>query len=124
VLHGRGLTNVPFVVRRYFGGVLLVSGGLVRAYSNAARLAADAAGVQTMRLWRVLLVPSPYPLLERIRGCIDAHGGVVREADFGTDVLLETLVPETAAEAFLTALADLSAGSVEAETVETVFRGA
>ncbi len=123
VLQGRGLNNVLCVVTRYFGGVLLGAGGLVRAYSGAARLAADAAGVTTMRLWRVLLVPSPYPLLERVRGCIDAHGGVVRDADFGTDVLLEAMLPEQNADRFLTALADLSAGTVEAETVEQVFRG-
>ena len=51
VLRRQELQNVCCVVTRYFGGILLGTGGLVRAYSKAAAMAVDAAGVSIMRLW-------------------------------------------------------------------------
>lgn len=124
VLRGRELENVLCIVTRYYGGILLGAGGLVRAYSGAAKMAVDAAGSLTMRLWRSLLVPCPYPLLDPVKACLAACGGVILNADFGSDVLVEALVPETAADGFLRRLAEVSAGGIEAETLDQVFRGA
>jgi putative IMPACT (imprinted ancient) family translation regulator len=87
-------------------------------------MAADAAGTATMRLWRSLLIPVPYALLDPVRARLAACGGMIEKADYGSDVLLEALVPETEAEAFLLGLAEISAGGIEAETVGRVFRGA
>ena len=60
VLQKRGLTDVCVVVTRYFGGILLGGGGLVRAYSHAASLACDAAHIMNMCLCRRLKIKTDY----------------------------------------------------------------
>ncbi len=61
VLQREGLSNVVCVVTRYFGGILLGAGGLVRAYTKGAKIAVDAAGKSMKRVWTVLYLPCPYP---------------------------------------------------------------
>ena len=56
------VTNVCCVVTRYFGGILLGAGGLVRAYTQSAKDALDAAGISVVRRWVETLVPCPYSL--------------------------------------------------------------
>ena len=60
VLQREGLYNCVCVVTRYFGGILLGAGGLVRAYTKGAKIAVDAAGKSMKRIWTVLYVPCPY----------------------------------------------------------------
>lgn len=113
VLQREGLYNVCCVATRYFGGVLLGAGGLVRAYAKSAKIAVDAAGISQKRVWTGLFVPCPYSFYERVKLEIAAFGGVLQNAVFGSDVELDILVPEAQAEPFLKRLADLSAGSLE-----------
>ena len=67
VFSREGVTDVVCVVTRYFGGILLGTGGLARAYSKSAKDALMAAGVSVERLWDWILVPCSYSLYERIR---------------------------------------------------------
>ena len=113
VLEREEVTNVCCVVTRYFGGILLGAGGLVRAYAKGAKLAVDAAGKSMKRVWTVLYVPCPYPFYERVKLEVGNYGGIVRQTDFGAEVELELLFPENQAQPFLDALTDLTAGSVE-----------
>ena len=64
VLQREGLFNVVCVVTRYFGGILLGAGGLVRAYTKGAKIAVDAAGKSMKRVWTAVYVPCPYPFYE------------------------------------------------------------
>ncbi len=107
------VTNAVCVVTRYFGGILLGAGGLTRAYGGTAKLALDAAGISQMRLWTLLAVPCGYPLYERMRLLIEKSGGVIQDADFGTDVLLSVLLPAEDAAAFQEKVTELSAGSIK-----------
>ena len=81
------VTNVCCVVTRYFGGILLGAGGLVRAYTQSAKDALDAAGISVVRRWVETLVPCPYSLLERLKsgdrrlGRRDPGDGVRRRCD-------------------------------------------
>ena len=59
VLQREGIHNCVCVVTRYFGGILLGAGGLVRAYTKGAKIAVDAAGKSMKRVWTVLYVPCP-----------------------------------------------------------------
>ena len=102
--------NVCCVVTRYFGGVLLGAGGLTRAYARGAKDALAAAGIARMSLWTLWDVPCSYALLERMKLDIAACGGVVREADYGAEVILRTAFPSGGAEAFAPRLRELSAG--------------
>ena len=113
VLQREGLYNVVCVVTRYFVGILLGAGGLVRAYTKGAKIAVDAAGKSMKRVWTALYVPCPYTFYERVKLEVSAFGGIVRKTDFGAEVELELLFPENQAQPFLDALTDLTAGSVE-----------
>ena len=113
VLQREGLYNVVCVVTRYFGGILLGAGGLVRAYTKGAKIAVDAAGKSMKRVWTALYVPCPYTFYERVKLEVSDFGGIVRKTDFGAEVELELLFPENQAQPFLDALTDLTAGSVE-----------
>lgn len=124
VFQSEKIHNVCCVVTRYFGGVLLGAGGLVRAYSKAAKLALDQAGINIMRQWNVTLIPCGYALFERTKAQIASCGGVIESTEFGADVLIEALIPIAASENFSKQITDMSAGSIEALVLDTVFRGA
>ena len=113
VLQREGLYNVVCVVTRYFGGILLGAGGLVRAYTKGATIAVDAAGKSMKRVWTVLSVPCPYSYYERVKLEVAAFGGVIRTTDFGSEVELEILLPEAKVQPFLERLTDLSAATIE-----------
>lgn len=120
VFRAAGIENVCCVVTRYFGGVLLGAGGLVRAYSAAAGLALDAAGISRMDAWDQVLVSCTYGQYERIRHLLESHGAVVEHTDFGADVLLEALLSRDRTAAFTAAAADFTAGTAAVEITGTV----
>ena len=113
VLQRENLYNVVCVVTRYFGGVLLGAGGLVRAYTKGAKIAIDDAGKSMKRVWTVLYVPCPYTYYERVKLEIEAFGGILRTTEFGAEVDLEILLPQAQVAAFLERLTDMTAGTVE-----------
>ena len=113
VLQREGLHNIVCVVTRYFGGILLGAGGLVRAYTKGAKIAVDAAGKSMKRVWHVLDLPVPYNWYERMKIEIATYGGIIRDTQFGAEVELEILVPEAQAQPFLDRLIDMSAANVE-----------
>lgn len=114
VLQKENLFNVTCVVTRYFGGILLGAGGLVRAYTKGAKIAVDAAGKSMKRVWTALYLPVPYSWYERVKLEIDAFGGIIRDTQFGMDVELEVLLPQAQTQPFLARLTDLSAATLEA----------
>jgi len=122
VLQREGLYNVVCVVTRYFGGILLGAGGLVRAYTKGAKIAVDAAGKSMKRVWTVLYVPCPYSYYERVRLEVEGCGGIVRKAEFGGEVELELLFPEASTQGFLTRLTDLTSGTVESMEIGREYR--
>ena len=123
VLSGAELTNVLCTVTRYFGGVLLGTGGLVRAYTAAAKVALADAGISRMAQWQCLRIPCPYPLYERVRRLLEQHEAVIERTDFGADVALDVLVRADRAAAFTDALRELTAGAVCAEQTGERFCG-
>lgn len=113
VLQRENLYNVVCVVTRYFGGILLGAGGLVRAYTKGAKIAVDAAGKSMKRVWTVLYVPCPYNFYERVKLEVEAFGGIIRNTDFGAEVELELLFPQAQTQPFLERLTDMTSGTVE-----------
>ena len=107
------VTDVVCVVTRYFGGVLLGAGGLVRAYTQSAKDALDAAGVSVVRRWVAMEVPCTYAQFESTRREVLSFGGVVERADYGADVLISALLPEERSAAFAARILEVSAGTVE-----------
>ena len=113
VLQKEQLNNVLCIVTRYFGGILLGAGGLVRAYTKAAKIAVNAAGKSMKRVWSVLYVPCPYTYYERVKLEVAAFGGIIRTTEFTSEVELEILVAESQAQPFLDRLTDMSAATIE-----------
>ncbi len=124
VFQKEGVTNVCCVVTRYFGGVLLGAGGLVRAYARSAKDALDAAGRSAVRRWMAMEVPCSYAQFEEVRRAVFHFGGVEERVDYGADVLLSVLIPEGQAGEFVAHLFDASAGTIEALEAGEVFRAA
>ena len=122
VLQREGLYNCVCVVTRYFGGILLGAGGLVRAYTKGAKIAVDAAGKSMKRVWSCLYVPCPYTFYERVKLETAAWGGIIRSTEFGAEVELEILVPEAQAQPFLDRLIDMSAANVEGMETSKEYR--
>ena len=123
VLRHESLVNVCCVVTRYFGGILLGTGGLVRAYTEGAKIAIQAAGVQRMSLYDVLLIACPYPLYEIVQHLLPGFDCAAEDTDFGADVTLTCTIPAGGTPALNTALADATAGQVYAEVMESKFMG-
>ena len=113
VLQREGLYNICCVVTRYFGGILLGAGGLVRAYTKGAKIAVDAAGKSMKRVWTVVYLPCPYPFYERVKLLVGEFGGIIRETEFGAEVELELLFPEANVQSFFEKLTDMTSGTVE-----------
>ena len=117
VFRREGVENVVCVVTRYFGGVLLGTGGLLRAYTKSAKDALDAAGIAAVRRWVKLEAACPYSLLERMKTECLALEGAVSNVEYGADVHMTFLLPEVKAEAFRDRVTELSAGQSSAKAI-------
>ena len=122
VLRRQGVTNCVCVVTRYFGGVLLGTGGLLRAYTRSAADALQAAGISVVRRWVETELPCSYAQMERMKQEAAAAGGIVADVEYGADVTLKVLVPEEQSEGFADRIFDQSAGSVTVKVTGESFR--
>lgn len=112
VLQKEEMYNVVCVVTRYFGGTLLGAGGLVRAYTKAAKIALEAAGRSMKRVWNVLCVSCPYHHYERLRLEIESRGAIIRDTQFGSEVEMEVLVAAGDSAVLEAKITDMTAGAV------------
>lgn len=122
VFRSAGVCDVCCVVTRYFGGILLGSGGLVRAYSKAASMALEAAGRARMAEWSVVETVCGYAQYERVRRLLADLGAADLEASFAADVAVTALLPADAAGTFASRLTDVTAGSAQCRVSGSVFR--
>lgn len=115
VLHGSGLGNVAVVVTRYFGGTLLGTGGLVKAYSEAGKrvLAHTRRGV--LAALTILHIDLPYALFDTFKSSLSQFSASIRDEKFFETILLDVEVPSAEVELFYSRLADLSSGGVKAD---------
>lgn len=124
VLRREGVENVCCVVTRYFGGVLLGTGGLLRAYTHTAKEALQNAGLAVVRQWVETAVTCSYPFLERIKLELAAVGGIVDSIDYGAEVQLCALLPEACIEDYEKRITELTAGTLAVERTGICFRAA
>lgn len=113
VFQRENVTDAVCVVTRYFGGILLGAGGLVRAYTQSAKNALDAAGISVVRRWVEALLSCPYSWHDRVRQEVERLGGTIAGTDYGADVCFTALLPEQSAQEILASIYDLSAGQIE-----------
>ncbi len=119
VLRGSGLGDVAIVVTRYFGGTLLGTGGLVRAYSDATRTVIEALPkAQKVATYTVMLAV-PYNLFEQTRLLVKAHDGHILDEEFAGDITFTVRFLQADVAGFQVALSELSNGSIQAEIIES-----
>ncbi len=106
------------VVTRYFGGTLLGTGGLVRAYSHCAKGCLEGAGLSAYEILTEFQVITPYPQLETVQKVMGAWSAVEVAMDYGVDVTMTLRVKK--AEDFQKELIDQTAGKILLEQVGEV----
>ncbi len=121
VLKKRGLTDVCVVVTRYFGGILLGGGGLVRAYSHAASIACDAAHIMNMCMCHRLKITADYGMYGKISYLLPNYDTITVNSDFGSEVTLEILILSEKLDTLKKDLVEVTNGSVSIEDCEELF---
>jgi len=109
----RELTQVTVVVVRYFGGVKLGTGGLSRAYGQAAREALAAAPERRIRLGRTFVVQFPYARQKTLQHLLTQHEGEIRQEDYGAEVSWSIWLPHSRWQAFAGDLTEATAGTIQ-----------
>lgn len=121
VLQKEGLADCCVVVTRYFGGILLGGGGLVRAYSHAAKLAVDSAEIIKMSMCVRAVCTCDYAFYGKLSSLIPECGGTVETSDFTDTVSVYFNIPEELYNSFCAQLTEASFGKVESSEIEKIF---
>lgn len=121
VLQKEGLTDCVVVVTRYFGGILLGGGGLVRAYSHAAKLAVDSAQVIRMAMCVRAECECDYGFYGKLASLIPECGGTVENSEFTDIVKVCFNMPEDIYGSFTAELTEASFGKVSSYVTDRIF---
>ncbi len=118
VLRKEGLIDVTCVVTRYFGGIMLGAGGLVRAYTQGAKIAVEAAEILNMCTAARLCLKLDYSLYGKIGKTLTDFDVRTEKEDFGADVEITLCIRSEDEEKFTAALIDLCNGSIIVNKIE------
>ncbi len=121
VLDGAELKNVVIVVTRYFGGILLGTGGLVRAYSLAAQGAVNSADIKTMTDCREIEINCEYGMFDTLNSILKGISGGIISTEFLNDVKTTVYISEADADAFQARLIDTFNGKISIKTIKNKF---
>lgn len=112
VLRGSGIGDIVLVITRYFGGTKLGTGGLVYAYTNAAKEGVVALETEEKISRKLVGVTMPYSLYERVKRLLETYDGLLDGEEFTADVTVYAYFPEENINAFTDEVRELSAGQV------------
>ncbi len=121
VLLGAEVRNAAVVVTRYFGGVLLGTGGLVRAYTQAVQAGLEACSIVTMRYGIELRLITDYNGIGRIQYLLGQRGLEIEEAEYTDIVTMKLMVPYEECKGLCKALTEATAGKVKIEEMEKKY---
>ena len=121
VLQKEGLTDCVLVVTRYFGGILLGGGGLVRAYSHSAKIAVDAAERKKMCSCYPMEITSDYGLYGKIVNILPEFEVKITDTVFETDVTVKLLCRSALTDALTEKLIDTANGKITVHKGEESF---
>jgi uncharacterized YigZ family protein len=122
VLRGSGLGDAAVVITRYFGGTLLGTGGLVKAYTETTQMVVNAVGRGRRVPIHVVMLAIPYHLLERVRALTALQRGEIAGEDYAADITMTLRLPVESMDSFQNDLRELSAGKTKAEIIATTER--
>ena len=121
VLTGSGIRNIAAVVTRYFGGVLLGTGGLVRAFSGAVKMALDQCETITRRYGVQMLIKTDYNGVGKIQYLLGSKDVVIQDSVYAADVQMTVLVPIEEYDRLCKELVEATNGRVGLEEVEKLY---
>ena len=121
VIRKKGLTDVVIVVTRYFGGILLGTGGLVRAYTQAAADAVNCAGIARYDNYTEIRIPCDYSEYGKISFELERYTKKIIDTDFGEKVELHFLLLSQEYEALVKKITELFGGRVHIEKIKECF---
>lgn len=125
VLLKSGVTDAVLVVTRYFGGILLGGGGLVRAYSHGASIGLEAGGIIAMQLCVLGEIVCSYSQYGRVASLIPETGGITDDSAFGEQVVLRFHIRKESLQKLEDSLTDATRGSCSVAVLgESFFEAA
>ncbi|ALF08773.1 YigZ family protein [Parageobacillus thermoglucosidasius] len=121
VLKKKGLKDTVAVVTRYFGGIKLGAGGLVRAYGKSVSEGLKAAGIVERRLTRVMHVTIDYTWLGKVENELRSSDYTIKDIHYSENVEMEIFVEETEKQTFVDWMTELTNGRAEIREGETEY---
>lgn len=121
MLKKEGITNLVMVVTRYFGGVKLGTGGLVRAYTNTAKLALETAKVIQMIEHELLKIKIDYTFLGKIQNAISNNGWKIKDTEFGELVTVLVYCLPDKSKMLEEMMTNLTNGQCEIENIKKEY---
>lgn len=121
VLEKEDVTDTCIVVTRYFGGILLGGGGLVRAYSHTAKIALDKSRIITMAKAKELRIVCDYNFYGKLEAFLRSENIVILNSDFADSVALTVRVKEDMYAVFTGKLTEMSNGKISPEIINENF---
>lgn len=121
VLKKRKLKDTAVVVTRYFGGIKLGAGGLIRAYGKATSTGLDSVGIVERKLSQIVQVKIDYTWLGKIEKELRSSTYKIKEIHYFDTVEVETFVDESSVQAFMDWMIELTNGQCTLEIGETVY---
>ena len=118
IFRREGLTCYCCTVTRYFGGILLGAGGLIRAYANTAKLALEAAGIAELMHYAAVRIVCAYPHYDLIRAFLRNQEHTVEKTEFLQSVTLDIVIPQGNFEEIRSGISDLTSGRALVEQTE------
>ena len=116
-----GVTDACVVVTRYFGGILLGAGGLVRAYSNGAKIALEAAGIITYERYAVMSVKATYSDYQKLQPILFKALAVIDDTEFSDSVTVTFAVKEASAPSLAAKINETTSGRAEVKGLGARF---
>lgn len=114
ILTKKDISNAVITVTRYFGGILLGKGGLVRAYGEAAGLAAESSGLVRITEGEKYILPMGYDMAEKLIYALKTDGWCVEDPEYGEDVKVTVTCPKDRSDDLISLVEDRSFGRVTA----------
>ena len=121
VILKENIVDVCVVVTRYFGGILLGGGGLVRAYSQGCRVALSASRKLYMTPCTILEIAVDYSFYGKLTYILPKYNIKTLDSEFGADIVLKLMIKSDRLDAFSKELTELSGGTVDFDILEEVF---
>ena len=121
VLLGMEVRNLVVVVTRYFGGTLLGTGGLVRAYTQAAQAGMAASVIRTMRYGALLFITTDYNGIGRIQYLLGMRKIMIEEPEYTDVVTLKVKVPYEEEEALRKEITEATAGKARIKKIDSLY---